>query len=152
MLKFREATLDDLSTLKAFEQRVVDAERPFNTVIKEKDAFYYDIPSLISGDNALMLVVEDNGNIIATGYVQIRESKPSLSHQFHGYLGFMFVDEHYRGQGLNKAVLDKLMDWAKDEGISDFYLDVYSTNESAIKAYQKAGFEPSLLEMKLHSD
>ncbi|MCL1123645.1 hypothetical protein [Shewanella surugensis] len=29
------------------------------------------------------------------------------------------------------------------------YLDAYSQNESAVKAYERAGFTPSLIEMKL---
>ncbi|WP_246028984.1 GNAT family N-acetyltransferase [Parashewanella tropica] len=47
-------------------------------------------------------------------------------------------------------ILDKLFAWGKERGVSDFYLDVYSANDSAIKAYEKAGFQPSLLEMKLN--
>lgn len=148
--KFRQASLGDIPTLLELEQAVVEAERPFNSSIKEVGATYYDLEDLITSENACLIIVEDKSKIIGTGYSQIRPSKRSLNHEYHGYLGFMYVDPEYRGKGVNKKVMDLLIDWTKDKGISDFYLDVYAQNTSAIKAYEKVGFEPCLLEMKLH--
>ena len=148
-MQFRQATLSDVNALLALEQAVVDAERPFNSAIKAQGARYYDIPALITDDDSYLLVAEDNGAIVATGYVQIRQSKPSLEHNVHGYLGFMYVAPAYRGMGLNKQIIDTLMAWAESKQVFDFYLDVYADNRAAINAYEKVGFQPSMLEMKL---
>ena len=148
-MQFRQATLSDVNALLALEQAVVDAERPFNSAIKAQGARYYDIPALITDDDSYLLVAEDNGAIVATGYVQIRQSKPSLEHNVHGYLGFMYVAPAYRGMGLNKQIIDTLMAWAESKQVFDFYLDVYAENRAAINAYEKVGFQPSMLEMKL---
>ena len=148
-MQFRQATLSDVNVLLALEQAVVDAERPFNSAIKVQGARYYDIPALITDDDSHLLVAEDNGAIVATGYVQIRQSKPSLEHNVHGYLGFMYVAPAYRGMGLNKQIIDTLMAWAESKQVFDFYLDVYAHNRAAINAYEKVGFQPSMLEMKL---
>ena len=148
-MQFRQATLSDVNVLLALEQAVVDAERPFNSAIKVQGARYYDIPALITDDDSHLLVAEDNGAIVATGYVQIRQSKPSLEHNVHGYLGFMYVAPAYRGMGLNKQIIDTLMAWAESKQVFDFYLDVYADNRAAINAYEKVGFQPSMLEMKL---
>lgn len=150
-MQFRQATLSDVNVLLALEQAVVDAERPFNSAIKAQGARYYDIPALITDDDSYLLVAEDNGAIVATGYVQIRQSKPSLEHNVHGYLGFMYVAPAYRGMGLNKQIIDALMAWAESKQVFDFYLDVYAENRAAINAYEKVGFQPSMLEMKLQS-
>lgn len=149
MLTFREARLDDISELERLEQAVVEAERPFNSAIRSEGARYYDIPNLINSSCSRLIVAEGTKGIVATGYVQIRASKPSLAHQQHGYLGFMYVDPDYRGQGLNQQILDQLIAWGRSQDIQNFYLDVYAANASAIRAYEKVGFEPSLLEMKL---
>jgi GNAT superfamily N-acetyltransferase len=61
----------------------------------------------------------------------------------------MYVDESYRGLGLNQRIMDKLIAWGREQGLCDFYLDVYAGNQSAIKAYEKSGFKPSMIEMKL---
>ena len=148
-MQIRQATLSDVNALLALEQAVVDAERPFNSAIKAQGARYYDIPALITDDDSYLLVAEDNGAIVATGYVQIRQSKPSLEHNVHGYLGFMYVAPAYRGMGLNKQIIDTLMAWAESKQVFDFYLDVYAENRAAINAYEKVGFQPSMLEMKL---
>ncbi len=149
-LTIRTANLQDYEALLTFEQAVVEAERPFNSSIKAEGAVYYDIKHLLKGDDANLAVVEINEEIIATGYAQIRASKKSLSHEKHAYLGFMFVAAEYRGLGINKLVMENLIDWSKAQGILDIYLDVYSENNAAIKAYEKIGFTPSLVEMKLN--
>jgi len=42
-----------------------------------------------------------------------------------------------------------LTQWSRDKGAEALYLDVYSQNSSAIRAYEKVGFAPCLVEMKL---
>ncbi|WP_247686903.1 GNAT family N-acetyltransferase [Pseudoalteromonas luteoviolacea] len=149
-IHFRAATLEDKAALLNLEQAVVDAERPYNNQIKA-DAHYYDLDKLLQSEQASVQVAECNNQIIATGYVQIRLSKQSLEHEQHGYLGFMFVSPEFRGQGLNQKITQRLIDWAESKGIYDFYLDVYNDNQAAINAYQKLGFKPSLLEMKVNT-
>lgn len=148
-VKFRQATKEDKEILLSLEQQVVEAERPYNPEIKELGAHYYDLDDLITSSNAYLLVGEVDGQIVATGYAQIRNSKASLVHEKHSYLGFMLVLEEFRGLGINKLVVDLLLKWSKEQGADYVYLDVYDENDSAVKAYQKVGFEKALVEMKL---
>lgn len=153
-LIFREATMDDMAQLKTLEQCVVEAERPFNPDIKVPEAHYYDLVELIQSPAAYLLVAEKNAEffeekvIVATGYAQIRASKPSLRHQLHAYLGFMYVTPDFRGQGLNQKIIERLKKWSKEQGVDTCYLDVYSHNQAAIRAYEKAGFSSNMIEMK----
>ena len=148
-LLIREALVDDLAALRLLEQAVVEAERPFNSDIKNEGAIYYDLKDLISSDQSLLLCAQVNDEIIASGYIQIRESKGSLQHDFHGYLGFMYVAPGFRGRGINKLLTQQLLAWGKEQNIESYYLDVYSANAAAIRAYEKMGFQGSMLEMKL---
>ncbi|WHI46072.1 GNAT family N-acetyltransferase [Microbulbifer sp. VAAF005] len=150
MLNFRKALIEDLPDLLKFEQCVIEAERPYNSSIKAESAFYYDIENLILSDDSYLLVAETEDEIIGTGYAQIRNSKISLDHERHAYLGFMYVSPAHRGKGINSKLIEKLIAWGKQNGVQDFYLDVYSQNSSAIKAYEKVGFKPSLMEMKFN--
>lgn len=148
----RTATSEDKNKLLELEQAVVEAERPFNAQIKTTGALYYDMDDLLTSEHSELKVIELDNEIIATGYVQIRDSKRSLNHDAHGYLGFMYVDPAHRGKGLNKQLMDGLIEWAKAKGIKDFYLDVYAQNQAAINAYNKLGFTPALMEMQLNLD
>lgn len=151
-MQYREATLNDIPALRQLEQGVIDAERPFNSKIKSQGVMYYDLNALISNDNSQLLVLEHEGELVAAGYVQIRDAKPYFTHSQIGYLGFMFVTPNLRGQGINKHIMQQLMEWGKTKGVCDFYLDVYARNEAAIKAYEKLGFKANLVEMRATLD
>ena len=148
-LIIRVAVQADLPILKEFEQGIITTERPFNDSLKSEPICYYDISALIDGDSSSVMVAEDNGVIVGSGYVRIRESKAHLKHDFHAYLGFMYVASTHRGQGINQLVIQALISWGKTQGMQEFYLEAYADNNSALKAYEKLGFKASLIEMKL---
>lgn len=147
----REAVEADLETLLRLEQELLAFERSFDPRLKSSNALYYDIGTLISDLRTRLMVAEVGGRIVATGYIQLRRSRSALQHRWHGYLGFIFVAEEYRGAGLGRWILEDLMDWGRAQEVRDFYLDVYAGNSAAIRAYEKAGFCASLLEMRLSS-
>ena len=146
---YREAVLDDLPHLLEIEQLLIEAERPFDASIKAEKTFYYDITEQISSRDIHLIVLEHEANIVAVGYAQIRTSKPAHIHATHAYLGFMYVLPNLRGRGVNQHIVGLLTQWSRDKGAEALYLDVYSQNSSAIKAYEKVGFAPCLVEMKL---
>ncbi|MBP1167116.1 ribosomal protein S18 acetylase RimI-like enzyme [Chryseobacterium sp. PvR013] len=146
----REATEKDLEILLEFEQGVITAERPFNSTLIEGEIHYYDLKFLIQSPDATVIVAEENNEVIASGYALIKKSEKYYN-QFekYSYLGFMYVKPEHRGKGINKVITDELISWSKSREISEVRLDVYAQNESAIKAYEKAGFEPHILTMRL---
>ncbi|MDQ1855667.1 GNAT family N-acetyltransferase [Chryseobacterium sp. WLY505] len=146
----REATEQDLAILLEFEQGVVTAERPFNSTLIEGEIHYYDLKYLIQSPEATVIVAEENNEIIASGYALIKKAaKDYYQFKEYAYLGFMYVKPEHRGKGINKMITDELISWSKSRGMTEVRLDVYAQNESAIKAYEKAGFEPHLLTMRL---
>ncbi len=61
----------------------------------------------------------------------------------------MFVVEPHRGKGVNKLILNSLLQWCKQRKIFEIKLDVYDTNYPAIKAYEKLGFNKHMISMRL---
>lgn len=145
----RKATLDDLPILLEFEQGIIEVERPMDPTIQDGDINYYDIGELITSEKSDVFVVEKEGEIVASGYAMIKPDRHYLKHKVQGYLGFMFVPEDQRGQGLNKLILNALMQWCKERKVYELRLDVYETNPAAIRAYEKAGFIKHLINMRL---
>jgi ribosomal protein S18 acetylase RimI-like enzyme len=146
----RKATEKDLDTLYQFEQGVIEAERPFDSTLRKGLIRYYDLQELINSPHAQLLVAEFENKIIASGYVRIEKSKPYLEHSHHAYLGFMYVLPEFRGKGVNKKIIDSLNEWAKSKNINELRLEVYIDNASAIRAYEKLGFVPHMLEMRMN--
>jgi ribosomal protein S18 acetylase RimI-like enzyme len=147
-ITIRPAVNTDLPKLAEFLQTLVDAERPFDPTLKEGEIFYYDIQELISDKATEILVVESNNEIIGSGYAQIRSAKPYEKHEVFGYLGFMFVNPEFRGQGISGLLLTALKKWILSQGITEVRLQVYDENESAVKAYEKAGFKKIVTTMR----
>ena len=148
----RAADNNDLARLKELEQLVISYERAFDPSLKTTPTHYYDIPAFIADEDTLLAVVEEGDQIIACGYAQLRRSKEAYTHAQHAYLGFIAVAPTHRGQGINQKLMDKLFEWSRSRGVTDVVFEVYSANESAIKAYRKAGFEPVISQMRLHLD
>jgi GNAT superfamily N-acetyltransferase len=107
----RRATNADLPKLKEFLQMLVGAERPFNPTLKDGEIFYYDLEALIVEEQTAVLVMEASGEIIGSGYAQIRSAKAYERHELFGHLGFMFVIPEFRGKGINGLLLNELKQW-----------------------------------------
>lgn len=148
-IQIRKATLADLPVLLDFEQGIIAAERPFDNSLQDGDIHYYDIAAMVAASHIAVLVAECNGELVGSGYVRIQDAKPYLKFPQYAYLGFMYVPPAHRGKGINKLIIEGLKAWAMQQGITEIRLDVYAANDSAVKAYEKAGFRKNLLEMRL---
>ncbi|HXD79844.1 MAG TPA: GNAT family N-acetyltransferase [Puia sp.] len=145
----RPATSADLPTLLRFEQGVISAERPMDPTIQEGPIHYYDLNFLLNSPHIHLVIAEADGTPVGSGYARIDPSRHYLKHTHHAYLGFMYVEPDWRGKGVNQLVIAALGDWARARGLTELRLDVYTVNASAIRAYEKAGFSPYLVNMRL---
>lgn len=149
MITIRKATTEDLSILYEFEQGVLHAERPMDKTLKASKTFYYDIPNLISDQTAELVIAEINGVIAGCGYARIKQARDCFQFDQFSYLGFMFTKEDYRGKGVNKTIMNYLYDWSLSRGIYEIRLEVYPSNNAAIKAYEKVGMQATMHTMRI---
>ncbi|MBT8321379.1 MAG: GNAT family N-acetyltransferase [Eudoraea sp.] len=145
----REACLDDLQDLLRFEQELIQAERPFDPTIRQPPVNYYDLKAFLQDKNIGIYIAEYQGSLVGCGYGRARAARPYLDHEDYAYLGFMYTVPEYRGKGINQMVLKSLQSWAKKMGLNELRLTVYDENIAAIKAYEKAGFQKHIIEMRL---
>lgn len=151
-IRLRRATIADLPALLQCEQGIIGAERPFCPTLKEDPVHYYDLQKMLTDPQTDVIVAEWNEEIIACGYSRIEASKQFYKHPQHAYLGMMYVRPEHRGKGINAQVIEALTSLAKQRGITEARLDVFIQNEPAVKAYEKVGFRPYLLEMRMSLD
>jgi GNAT superfamily N-acetyltransferase len=150
-IHIRKATLEDLPSLLKFEQGIITTERPFDETLVTEHFHYYDLAERIRDDDAEVLVAEADDTVVGGGSAIIKEGKPYNIFSRYSFLGFMYVDPAYRGQGINKLIIEKLIEWSHEKGLKEIRLQVYSDNLPAIKAYEKVGFKKILTEMRLTS-
>ena len=145
----RRAKQQDLPILLEFEQGIIRDERPFDPTIAPDPIHYYPLVELLDSERACVLVAEIDGELVASGMARKWQARHYLDHTEYGFLGFMYTRPEYRGKGINGQITDQLVLWCKEQGLMEIRLTVYSGNKSAIRAYEKAGFRPHIVEMRI---
>jgi len=79
----------------------------------------------------------DNGKLIGMGWIFLRQT--ALRKQ--AVIEDMIMDEAYRGRGLGKAILEKLVKWAAEQGVEMIELTSSPKRIAANELYKKFGFE-----------
>lgn len=148
-LIIRRATINDLVTLKQFEQGLITAERSFNNLVKPDPVCYYALDEMLTDPDIDFVIGEMNDTPVACGYSRIEEAKHYYLFTRQAYLGMMYVLPEFRGLGINAAIINVLKEKAEQRGVTDLCLEVFSTNVSAISAYEKSGFKSQIIQMRM---
>jgi len=66
-----------------------------------------------------------------------------------GKISEAYVEKKYRNKGIMNKLFDMCVEWAKNNGINEFYLTVVENNELAYNFWVNLGFYKSELRSKL---
>jgi len=124
----RQATAQDLETLNRFQQGVAEAERAFDSAIREGPIQYYDIARMLESDEIRFVVAEQGLRLVGCGFARIEAAKHYLKHTLHAYLGLMYVDPLYRGQSVNPAIIGALKQWSVAKSVTVMRLESNATS------------------------
>ena len=78
-IKIRPAKEEEIKTLLEFEKAIIETERPFDSTFKDEEIHYYDLLELIRSPGSEVVVAEINGQLVGSGYAQIRKADLFLS-------------------------------------------------------------------------
>ncbi|MBS4174661.1 GNAT family N-acetyltransferase [Bacillus sp. FJAT-49736] len=96
---------------------------------------------------AYFLVARNNG--ILVGWVLMDKSTDWFTGKEIGWISDVYVKAEFRKQGYAKQLLQQSLLEFKSLGYSDVRLNVFSFNESAIRLYEKIGFQDLCKFMKV---
>jgi len=115
----------DLATLLGWSRNAVES--------KKQEYLTSEVEKLCSDPHGIYYLVELDGAIIGMGALhQIREKA--------GEIKRMYIRPRYRGKGYGKALLQKLLQEAKEFGYNSVYLDSGRFMTAAHKLYRSFGF------------
>jgi ribosomal protein S18 acetylase RimI-like enzyme len=136
-IKVRRARVSDLPELiKNFE--TIASEGKYLGTERVSDEQKERIRKRISDERALSAVVEVDGKLV--GYVAVAQYG-QLEKTKDVYELSMGIIEGYRSIGAGSALMTFTIEWAKERKARKLCLEVFSTNQRAIKLYEKFGFE-----------
>ncbi len=93
---------------------------------------------LSSGKSGVVLFAQSGEQLV--GMVGAHFGETMKSRHIAVPFGF-FVQKEYRGQGLGQKLLEALIEKLKELEIVKINIGVYETQQSAIKLYEKLGFQ-----------
>lgn len=120
--KIRPATAEDVDRIMCLEEGAIPHPWQRN-----------EIEKLITEENKCAFVTEKNGHIACYIGCDIVLDE--------GNIGNLVTEEEERGKGLATAILKRLLEYLKEQGVKKVYLEVESTNTAALVVYKKCGFK-----------
>jgi len=121
--QLRLATLDDLEALVDLEA-LTFPEDPWTPFMLADE--------LMSPASRYWIAADESGAAIGYGGVKVGGDQADVM--------TIGVAPHARGRGAGAAILDALLDWARQAGAAEIFLDVRPSNEGAIALYNSRGF------------
>ena len=147
-LKYRKANIGDIEKLAYMrkKQLIDEGIKPDEDIDRELSIFFKD---KLTDGTLIQWVVEDNEEIIACGAVLFYDFPPSYTNKTgkKAYISNMYTIESYRGQGIAKKLLTKLVEEAKISGISQIWL---RASQMGKPVYEKFGFKGNTDYMELN--
>ncbi|MCR5516332.1 MAG: GNAT family N-acetyltransferase [Lachnospira sp.] len=109
------------------------------------------LEELIKEDLNPIFVAEEDGQVLGYAFCQTQQhiGDNILTDIKSLYIDDLCVDEKARGKHLGTKLLDYVKSFAKENGYYNVTLNVWACNESAMKFYEKSGFECLKLGMEM---
>lgn len=135
---YRKATTNDVAEMMKLRKRQLIDEGIEPSVNMDDELLSFFERKLRDG-TLIQWLVEDHGEVVACGAVLLYEFPPSYTNKTgkKAYIANMFTDENYRGRGIAKELLAKLVKEVRAAGISKIWL---GASEMGRPVYRKFGF------------
>ena len=137
-MKYRLGTKDDIETMCVLRKRQLADEGLAPDVDIDAELSEFFEKKLRNGEMVEWLL-EEKGEIIATGAIVFYEFPPSYSNKsgVKGYITNMYTKPEFRGRGIATSMLARLAEEAKKRGVRKLWL---GASKMGRPVYEKFGF------------
>jgi XTP/dITP diphosphohydrolase len=141
----RPATPDDFEAVKALFREGDDHHRALGADGIRQDHVDYerkDFDRTLAEASVVVFIAEDKGDV--AGFLRARKMETPNT-RVHAATKIALVDEvvvavKSRSQGVGKALVDEVKQWARAQECDGVELNVYASNEAAVAFYLREGF------------
>ena len=88
-----------------------------------------------------LFVSEEDGRIIGFIELLIKNNAPLFSVRRYGYLNSCVVDEKHRRKVIARKLTEHGLDFLKTRGITHVKTNVYYSNRTALRTWERLGFQ-----------
>ncbi len=120
----------------------IDPRYPMVTNVRE--GFGEHLREIMAGENNLVLVALEGGQVIGHAIAQVKNSSPAFKREKYGFIDEMAVRADYRRRGVGSNLMAAILDWFKTRDIDMIELDVAAANQVGYPFWKKHGFKAYL--------
>ena len=112
------------------------------------------IGQYVAADDAELLVAELHGALVGLSTVRVLSNPdaPMFKAGQRAYMDDLVVSDRFRGRGIGKQLLSKVVDWARARELKYVDTNVWDDNECAMSFYRFHGFQPRYHRLELRTD
>lgn len=150
MIKIRRAKKEDFESLEElYTELEKDAVmyQPEHFLLSPKGARSKQLEEIISSENQIMLVAENEEKLIGFAHITFQKSKAfsCLKPQSNIYLQDLVVTEAYRSRGIGTQLLNAAKDYGREKGVDFFRTQVFPMNKAGLRFYERNGFSTKMI-------
>lgn len=153
LTRVRPATHDELNPMGRLGRLLVrthhelDPQRFIAAAPGTEHGYAAFLGEQLENPNAVVLVVERNGEVIGYSYSGIEPADYMALRGPAGVLHDLVVDPEYRGGGVGRILLDATLSALRGRGVPRVVLSTAEKNDVAKRLFRVVGFRPTMLEM-----
>lgn len=150
MTTIRKATIADAAQIeKLYTELEQDAVRyqPEHFVFSLAGARSKQFEAILSSENQVMFVAQDNDTVIGFAHVTYNKAKDisCLKPQSNIYLQDLVVKTEYRSRGIGTLLLDAAKQYGRQIGADFFRTQVFPQNKDGMRFYERNGFVQKMI-------
>ncbi len=147
----RQAIESDLAAVQKLSKELFESEQHRDPLLNMQWTYQQEgeehFKKRVSGEEGVCFVAEISGEVVGytTGSVmRIVSWRPVRRVEMEN----LIVSDSYRGQGIGEKLAERLVEWAKEQGVERIMVSAYAANDGAIKFYKRNGFVPDSIELE----
>jgi|SRR5579875_1118225 ribosomal protein S18 acetylase RimI-like enzyme len=105
---------------------------------------------LLANEDAALFVAEQQGDLVGLvfGYVRTTPPVPMVVPRRFVQVDELVVSEYVRHQGAGQLLMERVHQWAREQGVTEIELDVWEFPASALAFYEKLGYQTTRRHMR----
>ncbi len=146
-LQIKECRLSDMEKIKYISEKTfsetfsdLNTKEDMENYLKENFS-YKQIERELNNDGSIFFVAEEGKNTAAYMKVNFDKAQTEAGHANTLEIQRIYVLQANKGKQIGKRLIQKAIEVANNNNLNYLWLGVWENNHSAIKFYEKQGFE-----------
>ncbi len=146
-LLIKQCGLEDIEKIKYIGEKTFyetfsdqNTEEDMHNYLKENFS-YEQIESEVKNDSSRFYIAESNTEVAAYMKINFDKAQTEVGHENTLEVQRIYALKEYQGKHIGKSLIERAIELGKENKINYIWLGVWEHNLSAIKFYEKQGFE-----------